>query len=188
MPGGNGWGQAPALHFSLWALFLVSRLPFFPRGYGSWITHPRRLSKAGPIVAVASEGWGRAARGPRLGTSPSPTFFSVGVVPSFPIAVFPRGYGSWITHPRRFSKAGPTVELASAGRRTMRLGPAAWEGPAAGDKPQRYMVVFRLPKTVARTMVVGVAGPYRDLITLNAVTGHGRTLASTRGIGNPRPE
>ena len=35
--------------------------------------------------------------------------------------------------------------------------------------------------------MVGVAGPYRDLITLNAVTGHGRTLASTRGIGNPRP-
>ena len=128
-PCGHGWGQAPALHFSLWALFLVSRLPFFARGYGSWITHPRRLSKA-----------------------------------------------------------GPTVELASAGRRTMRLGPAAWEGPAAGDKPQRYMVVFRLPETVARTMVVGVAGPYRDLITLNAVTGHGRTLASTRGIGNPRPE
>ncbi len=159
----------------------------FPRGYGSWITHPRRLSKAGPIVALASEGWGRAARGPRLGTSPSPTFFSVGVVPGFPIAVFPRGYGSWNTHPRRLSKAGPTVELASAGRRTMRLGPAAWEGPAAGDKPQRYMVVFGLPKTVARTMVVGVAGPCRDLIALNAVSGHGRVLASTRGIGNPRP-
>ena len=61
----------------------------------------------------------------------------------------------------------------------MRLGPAAWEGPAAGDKPQRYMVVFRLPKTVARTMVVGVAGPYRDLIALNAVSGHGQALAST---------
>ena len=24
----------------------------------------------------------------------------------------------------------------------MRLGPAAWEGPAAGDKHQRYMVSF----------------------------------------------
>ena len=117
---------------------------------------------------------GRDARRPRLGTSPSPTFFSVGIVPRFPIAVFARGYGSWNTHPRRLSKAGPTVELASAGRRTMRLGPAAWEGPAAGDKPQRYMVVFRLPETVASTMVVGVAGPCRDLITLNAVSGHGR--------------
>ncbi len=69
----------------------------------------------------------------------------------------------------------------------MRLGPAAWEGPAAGGNPQRYMVVFRLPETVARAMVVGVAGPCRNLIALNAVSGHGQALASQESIGNPRP-
>ena len=68
----------------------------------------------------------------------------------------------------------------------MRLGPAAWEGPAAGDKHQRYMVVFRLPETVARTMVVGVAGTCRDLIALNAVSGHGQALASLGGIGESK--
>ncbi len=45
------------------------------------------------------------------------------------------------------------------------------------------MVVFRLPETVARAMVVGVAGPCRNLIALNAVSGHGQALASLGGIG-----
>ena len=131
-PCGHGWGQAPALHFSLWALFLVSRLPFFRAAMVRGLpTHDGSLKPALRWTWPRRDGDGLAVR-PRLGTSPSPTFFSVGVVPGFPIAVFPRGYGSWITHPRRLSKAGPTVELASAGRRTMRLGPAAWEGPAAG--------------------------------------------------------
>ena len=127
MPGGHGWGQAPALHFSLWALFLVSRLPFF-----------------------------RAAM--------------VRGLPTHEGSLKPALRWSW---PRR-----------DAGRPYR---PAAWEGPAGGDKPQRYMVVFRLPETVARAMVVGVAGPCRDLIALNAVSGHGQALASLGGIGNPRP-
>ena len=190
---GQRLGTSPSPTF--FSVGVVSGFPIaiFPRGYGSWITHPRRLSKAGPTVELASEGWGRAgraatagdkpqpyiflcghcswfpdcrffraamvrglpthegflkpalrwswprrdrgrvARGQRLGTSPSPTFFSVGVVSGFPIAIFPRGYGSWITHPRRLSKAGPTVELASEG--WGRAGRAA----TAGDKPQPYI-------------------------------------------------
>ena len=116
-PCGPGWGQAPALHLSVWALFLVSRLPFF-----------------------------RAAM--------------VRGLPTHEGSLKPALRWSW---PRR-----------DAGR-------CGWGGPSRW--PQRYMVVFRLPETVARAMVVGVAGPCRNLISLNAVSGHGQALASLGGIG-----